>query len=48
MSPGKGGMYLAKEEIAEHFGTGSYGNGGLGHVTESLQGCRRAQSFANV
>jgi hypothetical protein len=48
-------MYLAKElcdlklkEIAAQFGTGSYGTVGCGHVTESPQGCKRTQGFANV
>jgi hypothetical protein len=45
-------MYLVKElcdlklrEVAEHFGTGSYGTVGLGAVTESPQGFKRTLSF---
>jgi hypothetical protein len=34
-------MYLAKEEIAEHFGTGSYGNGGLGMSRSRLKDAGR-------
>src|SRR5262245_55165451 len=52
--PRKVGMYLAKalcdlklKEIAAQFGTGSYGTV-AGYVTESPQGCKRTQSFANM